>query len=98
MSSVYFIPPGFESMQKFEIHVLKDRCKGCEFCVTFCPREILELSDEFNEKGYHPPRLREGVTSLHCSGCKFCEIVCPEFAIFVVERKDPSDLAKEETT
>ena len=29
-----------------EIHINKDRCKGCAFCVEYCPRDILELSEE----------------------------------------------------
>ncbi|MFW9994673.1 MAG: ferredoxin family protein [Candidatus Odinarchaeota archaeon] len=69
----------------YSIHVIQNRCKGCLICVEFCPRDILELSDEFNDKGYHPPRLKAGMTAEECSGCLFCQISCPEFAIFIKE-------------
>jgi len=62
-----------------EIHIIKDRCKGCGFCVEYCPRDVLELSDEFNTKGYHPPRVKDPG---RCINCGLCEMLCPEFAIW----------------
>jgi len=64
-----------------EIHIIEERCKGCGFCIEFCPRGVLEKSEEFNTKGYHPPRVKDEEA---CVGCGFCEMLCPEFAIFVV--------------
>ena len=66
-----------------QIHIISSRCKECRWCIEFCPEEILEISDEINEKGYHPPRLIEGKTFENCVECHFCELICPEFAIFV---------------
>ena len=54
-------------------------CKGCGFCIAFCPSKVLEFSDEFNNKGYHPPRA---VRPDACSGCDLCGVYCPDFAIF----------------
>ena len=34
-----------------EIHLIVNRCKGCEFCVEYCPRDVLEMTDDFNVKG-----------------------------------------------
>jgi len=68
-----------------KVYIIKDRCKGCKFCIEFCPQEVLEESDEFNAKGYHPPKLVENEKK--CIGCGFCSLVCPEFAIYV-ERED----------
>ncbi|MCD6379082.1 4Fe-4S binding protein [bacterium] len=62
-----------------EIHLIKDRCKGCGFCVEYCPNNVLEVSDEFSEKGYHPPVV---ANPERCLNCGLCEIVCPEFAIW----------------
>ena len=64
-----------------ELHIIKDRCKGCGFCIEFCPNQVLQEASEFNKKGYHPPL----VTKLgECVNCNLCEIICPEFAIYSV--------------
>jgi NAD-dependent dihydropyrimidine dehydrogenase PreA subunit len=70
---------GPEAAAGAEIRVIKDRCKGCGFCAEFCPRGVLEMSSEFNAKGYHVPKA---VRSGECMECRLCENVCPEFAIF----------------
>ncbi|MFQ5864840.1 MAG: ferredoxin family protein [bacterium] len=62
------------------IHILENQCKGCSFCVEYCPKDVLELSDGYNVKGYHPPVV---VKENECVHCQLCEIICPEFAIFV---------------
>jgi 2-oxoglutarate ferredoxin oxidoreductase subunit delta len=62
-----------------QVRVETDRCKGCGFCVAFCPSDALELSREFNAKGYHPPLL---VDQNFCSGCDLCGLFCPDFAIY----------------
>ena len=36
------------------VYIDKERCKGCGFCVDFCPREVLKMSSELNPKGYYP--------------------------------------------
>jgi 2-oxoglutarate ferredoxin oxidoreductase subunit delta len=60
-------------------------CKGCGYCVKYCPTNVLELSKGYNPKGYHPPEVK---SADDCRNCKFCELICPEFAIFVMEEKD----------
>jgi 2-oxoglutarate ferredoxin oxidoreductase subunit delta len=62
------------------IHILADQCKGCGFCVEYCPKDVLKLSEGYNVKGYHPPVV---VKENECVHCRLCEILCPEFAIFV---------------
>lgn len=61
--------------------MIAHRCKGCSFCVDFCPVGVLELSPGYNAKGYHPPRVIESQAH-RCVACGFCTLVCPEYAIF----------------
>jgi 2-oxoglutarate ferredoxin oxidoreductase subunit delta len=70
-------------LPKAEIHIIKDQCKGCGFCIQFCPKKVLEESDEINARGVHPPRV---VDEDKCIVCGFCTSVCPDFAIFVLEK------------
>jgi len=70
-------------LPKAEIYILKDQCKGCGFCIQFCPKKVLEESEEINERGVHPPTI---VDEDKCIICSFCTSVCPDFAIFVLEK------------
>jgi 2-oxoglutarate ferredoxin oxidoreductase subunit delta len=63
-----------------KVTINRNWCKGCGYCVSYCPTDALEMSKTYNAKGYHPPQLK---TADNCRDCKFCEMVCPEFAIFV---------------
>lgn len=72
-----------------DVIVIVDRCKGCVFCVEYCPRDVLEMSASFNHKGYHFPEVAK---TGECLNCNLCEMICPEFAIFTV----PSPANREE--
>ncbi len=74
------------SVPRGDVVIVEDRCKGCGFCVEYCPLDVLALSSEFNRKGYHPPKI---VTQGLCVGCGLCEMICPEFAIFSVAESRP---------
>ncbi|MGC9517761.1 MAG: 4Fe-4S dicluster domain-containing protein [Methanomicrobiales archaeon] len=52
----------------------KIECKACERCILTCPQEVLKMSDEINERGYHYV-IYEGEG---CSGCGNCYYTCPE--------------------
>ncbi|MBD3265853.1 4Fe-4S dicluster domain-containing protein [bacterium] len=61
------------------VHIEPDRCKGCGFCVEFCPTHVLEMSQDFNVQGYHYP---VAVKPEACTGCDQCGAFCPDYAIF----------------
>jgi 2-oxoglutarate ferredoxin oxidoreductase subunit delta len=61
-----------------EVFINREVCKGCGFCVEFCPTHVLALDKEFNRKGYHPPKVEKLEA---CSGCDLCGLYCPDFAI-----------------
>jgi 2-oxoglutarate ferredoxin oxidoreductase subunit delta len=66
------------------VFINAELCKGCGFCIEFCPTRVLEFSEEFNSKGYHPPGA---VRPEACTGCDLCGIYCPDFAIFGIMKK-----------
>ena len=60
-----------------------DRCKGCELCVTVCPKHILALDMEHtNIKGYHPAGITD---QSQCIACASCAKICPD-SIITVEK------------
>ncbi len=78
---------------KMFIHT--EHCKGCGFCVEFCPKKVLFLSTDYNAKGYHPPDI-DPVAK--CSNCKLCELLCPEFAIYSTDEDRKGAAAKPPAT
>lgn len=75
-------------LAKAKIYIIGDLCKGCGFCIEFCPKKVLERSDQLNKKGAYPPRVAD---ESKCALCGFCMAICPEFAIYTVEKMDEGD-------
>ncbi|MCS7116778.1 MAG: 4Fe-4S binding protein [Nitrososphaerota archaeon] len=73
-----------KEVSRGQIHIIEDRCKGCGFCIHYCPHNVLEASKGFNKYGYHPPIVKD---ISKCTFCKFCEDICPDFAIFIVKKE-----------
>lgn len=59
-------------------------CKGCGYCVKYCPKHILEMGKERSQKGYFYP---SNVDPDACTGCAICALMCPEAAIEVAEKE-----------
>lgn len=70
------------------VFIDQNRCKGCGFCVEFCPPKVLVFSASYNDHGYHPPQL---TIENGCTGCDLCGLYCPDFAIYgVLDGRDRS--------
>ena len=65
---------------KGHIEILGELCKGCELCISFCPKDVISLSDRLNAGGYLAADFNDNG---ECTGCAVCAIVCPEVAIEV---------------
>ncbi|UCH60041.1 MAG: 4Fe-4S binding protein [Anaerolineales bacterium] len=66
-----------------QVYLIPERCKGCRVCIQFCPRQVLQISEQANTKGYHYPEVMAGKEQ-DCVHCEFCTLVCPEFAIYTL--------------
>ncbi len=55
-------------------------CKGCGYCVHFCPKDCLEMTDRFNVQGYTIPLFAR---PQDCTACTSCSKMCPDCAITV---------------
>ena len=64
-----------------KVFIRKELCKGCSFCVSFCPRQTLVMSRNINAKGYHYPEVDKD----NCTGCDLCGMLCPDFAIYGIK-------------
>lgn len=58
-----------------------ERCKGCELCREACPKDVLALAEDLNNKGYRPVILLD--PHHNCTGCALCATVCPDGCITV---------------
>lgn len=62
------------------IEIDQELCKGCQLCISFCPRESICVAKSLNTAGYQPASFSD---SSDCTGCAICALVCPEVAIEV---------------
>ena len=62
------------------IEIDKERCKGCQLCMMYCPCSCIKLGSSLNERGVYPVLFSDRD---RCTGCSFCAIVCPDLCITV---------------
>lgn len=57
------------------LEITSEWCKGCDICVAFCPKNVLELDSSGKAVVARPE---------DCIWCGDCEIRCPDMAIRIV--------------
>ena len=65
--------------ENLEVKVKKEWCKGCNICVRFCPKNVLELDEDKKITIARPE---------DCILCGQCELRCPDFAIWLGGKDD----------
>ncbi len=65
-----------------KITIKKDRCKGCEYCIIYCPKNCIELSDDLNAKGVRYAVYKND----DCIACGMCARMCPDVCIEVYRK------------
>ena len=90
--------PAAKKDKKFQgvVVVNRENCKGCGFCVEFCPLHALELEKGYNAKGYHPPFLAKPEKCNGCDMCGLCVAAWPTRALPLTDYFELSFTSREE--
>ena len=67
-------------MAKGDIEINEELCKGCGYCVEFCPRACITIGDKFNTQGFLVAQFTQPE---NCNACQVCAWMCPDYAIEV---------------
>lgn len=63
------------------VKVNEQKCKGCQYCIMFCPRKAIALSGSMNNQGVEYVQ----VDSEKCIECGICYTVCPDIVFEISE-------------
>ena len=69
-------------MGNIRVEINRDWCKGCQICVSVCPRQVLYVDVQQWTAGFHPIGVRQVE---RCTACRNCELLCPDLAMEVIE-------------
>ena len=61
----------------YSVYIFEPWCKGCEICVSLCPKGTLEMGRDKIARVARPET---------CTACGLCEVWCPDFCITVVAK------------
>lgn len=37
---------------KYSLKIDSENCKGCRLCIRECPKDLLQIAEKFNKKGW----------------------------------------------
>lgn len=61
----------------------KEECKGCELCIIWCKKGLIEFDkSNLNKKGVYPVMITRPE---ECTGCGNCALMCPD-SIITIEK------------
>jgi NAD-dependent dihydropyrimidine dehydrogenase PreA subunit len=68
------MPKLLREFEDYLVYVDRDKCDGCEECVTICPTDVFEVSHKCL-----------AVRPQNCLGCQTCMAVCKPQAVIITE-------------
>jgi len=68
--------------KRFKVEIDERLCKGCCFCIRFCPFGVFVRSHTLGDLGYEIAKVE---FSENCNGCRACLLYCPDLAVAVEE-------------
>jgi 2-oxoglutarate ferredoxin oxidoreductase subunit delta len=71
--------------QTLNISIDSELCKGCEYCLSLCPRQVIRLSKDYNSMGHRYAVIE---SDDRCTRCRSCAIICPDIAIIINQKMD----------
>mgnify|MGYP005847743121 CR=1 FL=1 len=69
----------------FKVEIEGRFCKACGYCISACPKKVIEFGEDVNPMGYY---FAKAVRTEDCIGCCSCATICPDAAISVYKRED----------
>lgn len=61
-----------------KIKINRNRCKGCQLCIVYCPKKNIKADKQVNESGFFPAVI---ISEDECTGCGICYLMCPDVCI-----------------
>lgn len=75
--------------KKGEITIDEDSCLACGYCIKFCPKDCIILSNEKRNSLGYPLAVFSNPDE--CTACGACALLCPQYSIEVYLLEDSKE-------